>query len=50
MKPTRYKGVLIERVGLEYKVWFDFVTARHEQPRFDTITQARVAINAAVAS
>lgn len=54
MKNLRYnvnvhKGVIVERFGLGWRVWADYVTDRHNQPLVDNLRAATDIINARVA-
>ena len=40
-----FRDILIERSGLSWTVWFDFVGAPHAQPRFSSLSAARAAIS-----
>lgn len=46
MKARTYLGVVIEPVGIAYRIWPDFVTADYCQPRLDTLSAAKAAIKA----
>lgn len=39
-----YKGITMIMTAVVWTVWFDYVTAAHMQPRFDTLAQAKAAI------